>query len=368
MNIKNAIVNANLIFFSTAFSIIMVEIFFKYVIKPKTITHIWQTNDENHYPRPYVMAAAKPYLNFNGDSHNILGYRDFPSVEKSNDEFRVVMIGGSTVHGGVVSLPKMVELKLKNRGITNARVYNLGIGSSVSRQDILRIMIDLAGYSPDLIVHYGGGNEITTYTDPRINYPHRFIHYEHNVYFTQSRDFDDWIISLLMGSELFRYLFEKKIGDWVFQKVQIHTPPNSQYNVLKMQAYIQNLRWGNILANQLGAKFLAIFQPVLSFKETIHEDEKRHTNNDLNLKINIFRNELYKILNNNITFDFHDCSKVFEKSTKKDFLDTIHLTENSNSEVAECVVDKLMSDIELLSWKNNLKEKFIPEEIFLRGF
>ncbi len=74
----------------------------------------------------------------------------------------------------------------------------------VSRQDILRIMIDLSGYLPDLIIHYGGGNDLMMGSDKRLNFPHRFVHYEKNQYFTKSVCNYDWFLGLAMGSSFLR--------------------------------------------------------------------------------------------------------------------------------------------------------------------
>ena len=312
------------------------------------------------------MASAKPFTNFQGDTHNILGYRDFPKIKKLSDEIRIIVLGGSTVHGGEKPFPRLLESILNEKEGNKYRVYNLGVGSSVSRQDIMRIMVDLAGYSPDLIIHYGGGNDITAFTDPRINYPHRFIHYEHNIFFTQSRDFTDWLISLSMGSSVFRSLFGSQFSNLIHKKIPIYKP-SSDYKKIKVQAYLQNMKWGSILSKNIGAKFVSVFQPLISFKKQLHQDELRHTNKNNDALLNSYRELLYQEKSLQAeNYSFLDCSKTFENSTKQDFVDVIHLTEKSRKEAANCVAVYLIQNKDLLTWKNEKKE-FIPEEVFLKG-
>jgi len=66
-------------------SFLITIIFLEKLMEPQETRAITETNDEHHYPRPYVMAAGKPFTEFGGKKHNVLGYKDFPSINKKNE-------------------------------------------------------------------------------------------------------------------------------------------------------------------------------------------------------------------------------------------------------------------------------------------
>ena len=95
--IKIIFINSSLLLWVIIFTGIGVEYFSRsnHIENPTYARLIKETTDEYHHSRPYVMSSTTPGLNFHGDRHNILGYRDFPKVFKAKDEYRVIIIGGS---------------------------------------------------------------------------------------------------------------------------------------------------------------------------------------------------------------------------------------------------------------------------------
>jgi len=133
----------------------------------------------DRYPKPYVMFGGKP----NANLYNQMCYRgDFPVSPKPADEYRVFMLGGSTVLNGSSPLPALLENKFSQHGLSYVKVYNFGVVASVSNMEIARIVIEISELQPDLIIMYNGGNDIIMpwYYEPRPGYPCNFIAYEAN--------------------------------------------------------------------------------------------------------------------------------------------------------------------------------------------
>src|SRR5262245_29915389 len=113
---------------------------------------------------------------------NSLGFRIERPLHKSKPEgeLRVFVLGGSTVfHGAPLAktIPGQVETELRRIGLNGARVYNFGVVSAVSGQALAVVTHLLADYAPDVVIFYGGGNDIVQpyQFDPRPGFPIDFV-------------------------------------------------------------------------------------------------------------------------------------------------------------------------------------------------
>ena len=365
--IKNAFININLFIWMVLFCILSIEVIFRIV---SSISHTgigYQLKDDYHVPKPYVMASAKPGALYGNQAHGILGYRDFPRVEKPQDEFRIIVLGGSTVHGGEVTLSENIEYLVHNKGFKNVKVYNAGVGSSVVRQDINRILFDIAGYKPDLLIHYVGGNDLLRGPDVRINYPHRFVFYEGGIQKILSSRFDDLIFKILLGSEFARHFFHDYLIHKFSQESALILPPIADRPKLRAESLAQNLVLSQLLSANIGAKYIAVFQPMLYYKKSISKDEQVFLSDEealfqLGLREILFKSQNLKHINS------LDCSDVFENVKATVYDDPIHLKEKFRVMPAKCIVDHLLKDPSYLSTKNFSKLNFIPEEYFILGY
>jgi hypothetical protein len=362
-----------LIFTAITFALLgmlFVECFYRFYKKNNHNPSVTMTNDVTHYPRPYVVSAGKPGEIFFDEKFNFLGYRRFPQPYKGENEFRLVLLGGSTIANGFAPISSFLEDELRSQGFTNVKVYNLGAVSSVSRQDILRILIDLSGYLPDLIIHYGGGNDLVMGTDKRLNFPHRFIHYEINQFLTKSTSDYDWFLGLAMGSSFLRdqQLIQSLVQKRMEEKVRIFVPPDSEIEHLRVQAYLENMKWGNILSEKIGAKFISVFQPVLSFKGFISTEEAKYISSSVK-SYGKMQRDIYYSKKTKFEKDFRiiDCSNVFNEIRDTVFTDYMHIIDKANIYPARCILDYLIKNDYLLKHKN-LDRNFTPEEFYYFGY
>ena len=98
-----------------------------------------------NYPSPYIEFTMKPGSELCIEDYcetvNSLGFRgDLPKLIKIN-EYRIFLLGGSVVHstGSVEekTLSKKIEKRLKENGLSNAKVYNFGMTSYNSAQELV---------------------------------------------------------------------------------------------------------------------------------------------------------------------------------------------------------------------------------------
>ena len=328
--------------------------------------YAYELNDDHHYPRPYVMAAAKPFTKFHNSVHNILGYRDdLPVLPKPQNEFRVFVIGGSTVHGEQVPLTEILNGKLMVYKNKKVRFYNFGSGSSISRQDVIRILIDLAGYSPDYIIHYGGGNDIYS-SDHRVNFPHRFVLYENNYFFNKNASLKKDLGFLLSRSELLKFFAEDKLVNTFFEPPVEYFTDSNHLGYYKTLAYASNISIMAFLSQNLGVKFMAIFQPLVELRPEFYgsEIEYKKPENDLILKQRDFLFNLMGSAKFSST-PFVDCSHIFDSVKLPIFRDVIHVNAEGQKTVADCIFANFEKNI--TKPITPTKPVFLPEDFFITG-
>jgi hypothetical protein len=352
-------------------SFVSLEVGFRFLENPAESGLVYQLNDEHHMPKPYVMAAAKPFTRYHGIGHNILGYRDsLPGLPKVSTEYRVFLLGGSTVHGERVPLSEILNsMKIKHAGQT-LHFYNFGAGSSISRQDLVRILIDLSGYAPDLIVHYGGGNDLEE-IDPRINYPHRFVLYEKNFLFNRRSDWGDIFLFLATRSRVINRVFRQKIAAAFKGDAASVFTDKTNLNRYRVVAYWANLSWMQTITSSIGVGFMAIFQPVNAFKviRTVEEDRLITA---ATAKERVEQRALYRKLivsKRSKHISSFDCSEVFDGFQGQAFYDPIHLTEEAQQAAAGCIRDRVQQYLRSAPQGTPKPSPpvLIPEDIFVKG-
>jgi lysophospholipase L1-like esterase len=152
-------------------------------------------------PSDLPWRAAKPYVMFTGPNNgetvmpavvggtpaerrtrfNADGFRIETEIPdpKPADELRIFVLGGSTVVVGAPlanTIPGVIESRLRASGLSHARVYNFGVFSYVSGQELALLVHRLIDLEPDLVIAYDGGNDLVSpwVYDPRPGYPYNF--------------------------------------------------------------------------------------------------------------------------------------------------------------------------------------------------
>jgi len=240
------------------------------------------------FPKPYVMFTGEPNAVQGLTTLNELGFRgELPPKDKGN-EIRIIMLGGSTVFGGTPlskSIAGQLELFFHRDGYNNVKVYNWGVVSSVSGQELTLLLHTVSEYDPDLVIVYDGGNDATQpYNyDPRPGYPYNFLVYEAGFKrITGGSPASQHFASLLLKSKTLallsrlshsRLLEEKAIGmSPLRQSVGYKT---ASWEEQIAPTYLSNIEKMCGLANGFDFRLAVFLQPLVHFKQPLVGKEDR---------------------------------------------------------------------------------------------
>lgn len=328
-------------------------------------------------PKPYVMFTSKPGFQWYGQPGfaegqiNRLGYLGpLPDQNKPKGEYRIFVLGGSAAFQGKEVQPFSVYLEhlFHESGHPEVRVFNFSVVSSVSRQELIRILVDIAGYEPDLILSYTGYNDLyDSGWDPRINYPHRYILYEANP--LRSLNVSDFKIlpTLALSSQFLRNYYASDIFESLTEGIVPKSlPSRNSIRPLIAKAFVQNLRESNLVSEMLGAKYIAFLQPAASFKNYLTANEKQYGETDLSTKKIIRASVNDEARKFSEELHFVDLSDLFSDEKREVFVDNVHY--EPQAWIMKTIAQRIYSEITTtIDMKKKIAPRFknvVPEEVF----
>jgi len=314
-------------------------------------------------PQPYTMFGGTPNAKFEyEDEHGVrqsetlngLGYRGKePVLPKPADEYRVFMLGGSTVFLGEPPIPVLLEEEFKQQGWPQINVYNFGVISSVSSMELARLVFEITELEPDLIVVYNGGNDILgPYRhDPRPGYPFNFLVYENNPLLESNVASYPAFALLAYGSNMARYFFSAYFAEKFanFDQLREETKWGSaQWKEQTAKIYVSNLVKADKISHAFGAEFIAFAQPLLYFKDHPASEEADLAGNSERTKYCLdvrqkIREEIEKS-GINPTVKIVDLSDIYDNTADWVFTDAIHTTQDSKLIVAQEMYKHITQD------------------------
>jgi lysophospholipase L1-like esterase len=199
---------------------------------------------------------------------------------KPADEVRIFVLGGSTVVGGrpvSATIPAVIEAHLQANGLPQARVYNFGVLSFVSGQELSLLVHRLIDLKPDVVIAYDGGNDVYEpwVYDPRPGYPFNFVTEEEAMSTLSNAGGDaKTIASFARDSALLQALLGTT--DW-FDRMLMRLDRlrgavgygGTPWKEAVVSAYVRNLTVMCRVARANGALFAAFFQPILAYSKTL---------------------------------------------------------------------------------------------------
>lgn len=334
------------LFFVVAF--VLAEVFFRFLY-PRT----------NPFDDRIAQRNVMPYTMFSKFEY---GARE---PAKPKEEIRIFMLGGSTVAYGNPPLPVCVERELKRRGWLNARVFNYGVISQNSSQELAHLIYHVMDSEPDLIVFYDGGNDIMDplLYDPRPGYPFNFLAYENNVFFKEVDEYPAFSL-FAYGSEMCRRLFR----NYFFEKFGHFSEWRGYagYGTYAWSDKIARIYAGNLakaarICGGYGVAYAAFFQPLLFDKHQWSETEmkilERWPEKEKTLVrpyVQDVRGRMVRYIadeQKSYPFYFYDLSAMFRDARETVFTDYIHVTGKANQKIAAEICDRLMGQIKTISEK-----------------
>lgn len=299
-------------------------------------------------PRPYTMFGGRR----GSDGHNQLGYRgEAPSPVKAEGEYRVFLLGGSTVYVGDPPIAELLEELCRDDGRAGVEVYNFGVVSSVSGMDLARVLFEIGDLSPDLILTYSGGNDFIAPAqyDPRPGYPFNFIVYEHNPLLDTDASSYPTLAVALYGSHLLRYLIPGYFVDAFvpLEAKRSEAGYGSRAWVERIATtYVGNLLKADRVAEAFGARFAAFFQPLVWFKTTPVGVERSYATpgaRSLALQFRQLVRAEADVARREHALRFVDLSALYESAPRQVFSDSIHTLQEAKSSAARAIYRELVA-------------------------
>lgn len=301
-------------------------------------------------PHPYSMTTGNP--TFSGI--NPLGHPGaIPNLPKPGEEFRICILGGSTVFTGghdgsgdgtnTPPLPELLEKIYQEHGHKNVRVYNFGNTGHVTNQDLVKLVMEVVDYQPDLVIFYGVGNDFMT-AEVRPGYPSRFVLYESNPLWSKRIEDYPWMALTLYGSSVLRKLLPDYFEQQFFLKKEVkekikHSSPAWEEAVA--DNYLKAITKASVISHAYGSKFLAVYQPLLDYKQKIHERERAYLDGPIMLPLLRSRIQEKALQSLGDKGHFLDLSDHFSQDPRPIFADRIHLNSEANLEVAQTLFQHL---------------------------
>ena len=305
-------------------------------------------------PQPYTMFGGIPNAEFQYEDEstdrqsgklNGLGYRGKePVLPKPADEYRVFMLGGSTVFLGEPPIPALLEEEFKRHGLQHVNVYNFGVISSVSSMELARIVFEISELEPDLIVFYNGGNDILgPYRhDPRPGYPFNFLVYENNPLLESNVTSYPAFALWAYGSNIARYFFPAYFLDQfaTFEQLRAESRWGSdEWKDEIASIYVNNLMKADKISHSFDAEFIAFAQPLLYFKDHLAPEEEElggnHERRDYCLDVRQRIHAKIKNADLNPSPKIVDLSDIYDKTSHWVFTDAIHIRQESASVIVQ---------------------------------
>lgn len=303
-------------------------------------------------PKPYTMFGGTPHAEFEFENSkgelqseklNSLGYRGKEPVSpKPAGEYRIFVLGGSTVFLGDPPIPILLEEEFRHNGLEHVQVYNFGVISSISSMELAQIVFEISELEPDLIVMYNGGNDILgPYRhDPRPGYPFNFLVYENNPLLESDITSYPAISLLAYGSNMARYFFPsyflQKFSTFDQLREETEWGTDSwQEDIAK--TYVKNLVKAHQISDAFGSEFIAFAQPILYFKEPPAPEEADLAGNwqrkDYSLGVRQkIRSEIEQSEINTV-LKIVDLSDIYDGTSEWVFTDAIHIRQESQAVV-----------------------------------
>jgi hypothetical protein len=292
---------------------------------------------------------------------NRLGYRGpVPAVPK-RDEFRVFVLGGSTVFLGKPALPELLQDRLRERGFDRVHVYNWGAVAASSGMEVARLAFEIGDFQPDLVVQYDGGNDVSTpfLYDPRPGYPLNFVVTERNPLLRSDlATYPTWTL-FAYGSNLARILFPSFFTGRFLELDDLRREQGygtAAWEDQIARIYVANLVRSARIAGGFGALYMGFFQPLIQFKPSLSDDEKRvkdllidyltnHRAAEFDAHANRMRERvLARVAALGGIPKVVDLSGIFAPTTESIYTDFIHVNRAGNERIATAVAESLLAD------------------------
>lgn len=294
-----------------------------------------------------VIRKNEPNQKLNTININSLGFRG-PEIQisKEPDEYRVIMVGGSTTFGlGAPSdsstISAYLEDMLQNEFSTKIRVINAGIIAAGSVEEVYYIKKDLIQLKPDLIIVFDGYNDAFNIKLSEINENTKYEKLEKRTFIES------------IGKKYFSELaFPNVIYQNIHDDMQIHYLTD---DIKKENTEKWSNRWNEIcqMSKENGFELLVTVQPMIGTSDRkLTHIEKEIYEKAKTQKIIEFVDALGESVDK-INCNSADLRHAFDGVDEQVFFSAVHTGSFGNKIIAEKIYEKALPiithDLELTS-------------------
>ena len=324
--IKNFFSIIGLVFSSLVLFTFLIHLFYHNFFYHSSKAFKDYTHKKIYQPFPYI--GFKATSGINGVNH--LGYPGKAPEKKAKDEYRIFVLGGSTVFGFENSFPSILEQQLHHQNKSHVKVYNFGAISSNSGQELSRVVHELVDLKPDLIIMYNGANDLMhpLYSDPRPNYPFNFMLIENHPLFQSSIQEYPLLDLSLYSSGILRKLFSQYFFSRFTKQDELREKNaylSKEWEKEITDSYLRNIETTQKLLRGFNISFLAFFQPQLAYKEKLIGTEKKKFPESSIQYLKDQRERIQKEISESPDFKLIDLSDLFSNIEKEVYLDSVHI-------------------------------------------
>ncbi|MCB0325672.1 MAG: SGNH/GDSL hydrolase family protein [Bdellovibrionales bacterium] len=310
----------------------------------------------NREARPFTMVGgARNQESRRKYGLNHLGYPGrAPSMPKPPGEYRIIMLGGSTVAMGAPSVPELLEQRFAEGKADYVRVYNFGVPTSTMAMDLARLVFEASEFEPDLALFYGGGNDIGMpfQGDPRPGYPPNFFAFEHNPLLTagtNNQSLSTLFLTLLLFSRTVRSINAEGLRATIVDLKGLREEvswPSRAWSEQIARRYLADVQKAVEIGNGFGIRTFVAFQPLLYFKPSLSQEElklDRHLVGEHALFCRELMLRGLGALEKDVSLQWLDLSGLFDHTPETVFYDGIHPLQAHQGTIASALYHAIKS-------------------------
>ncbi len=311
---------------------------------------------------PYTVWETAP---FDGTYLNIMdtGLRETPNADCQDDAYLVFVFGGSTVYGtgspDAQTIPAYLQediTRLMNRPVC---VMNFGQPGHVITQNVIKLMLQLqAGAVPDLVIFYGGVNEIIAFIQSGMPNAHHRQSTIAEIYNDAGNEVDEVTLSQKLVDEVSKTYTIGLIEHWfgpirkendspellAVPATNYATPENARQvreNYLNTYAIIQGL------AQAYKFDFYIFWQPVIWVTDKPFTDEEREAAEKMDEKVQEFFRLVYDEIQQIPSQQYEQFYYIADALDGIDsfiYADRYHLTPEGNRVIADAMMEVVQEE------------------------
>ena len=278
--------------------------------------------------------TIKPNQHYNTININNLGFRG--EEFKNNENYKIFVVGGSTVFGTGVHEDETIPYILENKFLKTDKieVINAGIPSMNSNEELFHIKNTIFQLNPDLIIIYDGNNEISfDNTVFKINYSD-----EKEIGFS---DFQEFFRTPVI---IYRYIIIPISNSVENSDIELNISDAST----KEKSDEISEKWVNNMLEFCDFTKTNKIESIVILQPSLIHGEKKLSEFEKTIELEDY--ELYKKtfskMQKNIT-KFNECSlsidfsNIFRDVQDGIYFDHVHLNKIGNEIVAEKIYEKI---------------------------